>query len=725
MAKGREVISTFHGGMIKNKAPRDLDKHESVEVVGLSTMEVGSLISANQPLKVDSDAWEPDSVGSNWDMEEGYGYFSFETDYNMNTNGAAPSLASTTITASVYSQTSGSPQDTVVEFRDTEDHDADKMTTTTTWADDDGKPSFYAVNGAVRFSDAVLGHANNVVLWLGICSQKFQDDNYFGGGSAVIQWRMMANDLPNPNVCLSGIDATDVTPATHSTIQNGKGFGLHLAITSGETEGKWATGEYTFAASNIYLEGQESKLTEFNTTLTINDSDRNEYINPTLYSSLPSSTGLSNAARQTGGRIYYRRNNRSWKLFLDFDYVKGVRPTLDSEYTTWTANSGGYKNSATINVKEPYPITYESLNGHRSGDVTSLTFGNSAANAWKTAVVAQSRAWVANVAYSDENGVRGTMGDRILYTPPNKYDTFPNTYWLDIGASDGEDFTVLQEHSGFLFAFKSSTLYIINIQSPVESGWRVQNKLPHYGVSLPAAVCKTKDGIYWVNSEGVYLWQAGKISEISLKVYPTITSDLTDNSMIGYDVVNREIVIRADGSATNTVMWIFHTPTQSWYKDTLPTAVAAPQSNFGHKGRKLRWLLKYSNEQFLYGRGEQTDVNAANENITFSLTTKDIDFGNVGVNKKVYAFTITYSVTEAGVALKYDYAINGGALGSNVEDLSTITADPSPQRIVDSNFPLICQSFQLKIYAHSSTINAIKIEDISIEYRLLSSSKVD
>ena len=101
MAKSREVISTFHGGMIKNKAPRDLDKHESVEVVGLSTMEVGSLISANQPLKVDTDAWEPDGVGTNWDMESGYGYFSFETDYNMNSNGAAPSLASTTITASV------------------------------------------------------------------------------------------------------------------------------------------------------------------------------------------------------------------------------------------------------------------------------------------------------------------------------------------------------------------------------------------------------------------------------------------------------------------------------------------------------------------------------------------------------------------------------------------------------------------------------------------------
>ena len=125
MAKGREVLNTFHGGMIKNKAPRDLDKHESVEVIGLSTMEVGSLISANQPLKADADEWEPDSVSSNWEMEAGYGYFSFETDYNMNSNGAAPTVASTTITASVYHATSGSPQPSVFTFRDTEDHDAE------------------------------------------------------------------------------------------------------------------------------------------------------------------------------------------------------------------------------------------------------------------------------------------------------------------------------------------------------------------------------------------------------------------------------------------------------------------------------------------------------------------------------------------------------------------------------------------------------------------------
>ena len=32
MAKARKVISTFHGGMVTNKAKRDLDNNESAEL---------------------------------------------------------------------------------------------------------------------------------------------------------------------------------------------------------------------------------------------------------------------------------------------------------------------------------------------------------------------------------------------------------------------------------------------------------------------------------------------------------------------------------------------------------------------------------------------------------------------------------------------------------------------------------------------------------------------
>ena len=877
MAKGREVISTFHGGMVTNKASRDLDSNESVELIGLSTMQVGSLISANIPVKVDADSWDEDASRN---MVTGYGFFTFETDWDLNSDGVAPNEAATTI---ICWHTEDSAN-TYVQFVDQEDHSGGG-TSTITWTDHDGYPAFYTVNGAVRVSDANLANTANTPKWFGICPQKFQDGEYFGdklsdllvdnqktffddllddndnvfdfggnnadgattlidtgdtpdhgfaattatfihssgvglltntasatgrvylilttiigkqydvkfdvtainnsnisvslstnndhngsnyvtssGSSSTnnslgttytaagtttylvlklsssgsghwvkidnlsvfetntIKWRQMDNNLLPPGACISNTSGT-VLPSANATIQNGKGFGLQLTKTSGQTEGKWATGVYTFAGSNVYLDNQESKLTSFNNTLTIADADRNEFIEPVLWTTVPSSSGLSNAARQTGGRIYYRRNNRSWKLFLDFSYEFGTRTTLDDDYVGWTENGGGYESGSAVNlqVKEPYPITYESLNGHRSGDLTALSFGASATYGYKTSVIAQSRAWVANVKYPDENGTLKTMGDRILYSPPNKYDTFPNTYWLDIGASDGENFTALIEHSGFLFAFKENTLYIVNIQSPVESGWRVQNKLPHYGIKAPYAVCKTKDGIYWVNGEGVYLWQAGQIKEVSLKVSPGISSDLGDNSIIGYDVVNREVYIRADGSGTNAVVWIFHTPTQSWYKDTLHADFARLQSNFDHNARNIRWMLEDgSSDQFLIGRNTKTSGHTDNNSTTFSLKTKDITFGNVGIKKKVYGFTMTYKAG-AVTAIQYRYALDQGTAISAV-NFPTQSADPSPQRI-EFTTPLICQSFQL--YILTSSTNSVSIRDISIEYRLLSTSKVD
>jgi hypothetical protein len=714
MAKNRRVISTFHGGMVTNKAKRDLDAHESIEIIGLSTMTVGSLTSANVPAKIDTDTWDADGSRN---MVTGYGFFTFESDWDLNSNGAAPNEAATTIIC-WHNEDSA---DTFIRFVDQEDHSGGG-TSTITWTDHDGYPNFYAVNGSVRVSDANLSNTANTPKWFGICPQKFQDGYYFGGSGVARQWRQMDNNLLPPGACLSSTSGT-VTPTSNASIQDGEGFGLQLTKTSGQTEGKWASGVYEFAGSNLYLENQESKLTTFNNTLTIADADRNEFIEPVLWTSLPSSSGLSNAARQTGGRIYYRRNNRSWKLFLDFSYEHGCRTSLDDDYTSWAANGGGYEcGSATnLQVKEPYPITYESLNGHRSGDVTALSFGSSAAYGYKTSVIAQSRAWVANVAYPDEGGTLKTMGDRILYSPPNKYDTFPNTYWLDIGANDGENFTALIEHSGFLFAFKENTLYIINIQSPVESGWRVQNKLHHYGIKAPYAVCKTKDGIYWVNGEGVYLWQGGQIKEISLKVSPGISSDLGDNSIIGYDVVNREIYIRADGSGTNAVVWVFHTPTQSWYKDTLHSDFARLQSNFDHNARNIRWMLEDgSSDQFLIGRNTHTAASTDNNSTTFSLQTKDMGFGNLGVKKKVYGFTINYKTGETGNVIQYRYALDGGAAVIAV-NFPTVSADSPPQRIQFTT-PLICQSFSL--YILTSSTNSIVIRDISIEYRLLNASKV-
>ena len=101
--------------------------------------------------------------------------------------------------------------------------------------------------------------------------------------------------------------------------------------------------------------------------------------------------------------------------------------------------------------------------------------------------------------------------------------------------------------------------------------------------------------------------------------------------------------------------------------------------------------------------------------------TRDIDFGNVGLKKKVYAFTITYKVITDSNPVEFKYAIDGGSLG-NATDLPTIASDASPQRYKFTT-PLTCQSFQLELNA-SGNSNAITIHDISIEYRVLKASKV-
>ena len=705
MAKPRETINAFHGGIVRSKHVRDLDKTEASDIVDLTPSIIGSLISSNIDFKADATTW--DTIYAKRQVA-GYGAFSFEADYDLD------NVAASTI---IICFTNDDTANTLVRFTDGEVYASDDNAVTT-WTDHDGKAVFYAVNGNVRFSDATLSNTANTVTWFGVCPQKFQDDNYFLNES--VRWRQTDNHLQDPDACLLGTGSA-VLPSSQSTIQHGLGFGLEIVTSSGNTTGKWAVGVYEFAGSHMYLENQESKLTTFSATHTVTDANRLEHLEPVLWTTVPDASGHNAAARQTGGRIYWRRNNRSWKLFLDFDYVLGVRDSLDSDYTVWSAlTSGGYKNNATISIAEPYPITYESLNGHRSGDVHALSFGESAAYAWQTAVVAQSRAWVANVAYKDENGVTKTMGDRILYTPPNKYDIFPSTYWLDIGANDGENFTALIEHSGFLFAFKNNTLYIINIQSPVEAGWRVQNKLPHYGVSAPYQVCRTKDGIYWVNGEGVYLWSGGKVSEISLKVYPDIISSLSDNSAIGYDVVNRDIIVRANCTGTDASLWKFHTPTQSWYQATLQNAFV--QSNYFYRSRALRWFIEDgSQDQYYMGIKEETAAHTDNATTTFKYVTRDIDFGNVGFKKKVYAFTITYSVTNTSNAIEFKYATDGGSLGS-AADLPAIASDASPQRHKFTT-PLICQSFQLEFNA-SGNSNAIAIQDISIEYRILRSGKV-
>ena len=67
------------------------------------------------------------------------------------------------------------------------------------------------------------------------------------------------------------------------------------------------------------------------------------------------------------------------------------------------------------------------------------------------------------------------MRDRIMFTPPNKFETFPRSFFIDVVKGDSDEYTALATFGDRLFAYKRETLYIINIGSPSPANWFLES----------------------------------------------------------------------------------------------------------------------------------------------------------------------------------------------------------------------------------------------------------
>ena len=106
---------------------------------------------------------------------------------------------------------------------------------------------------------------------------------------------------------------------------------------------------------------------------------------------------------------------------------------------------------------------------------------------------------------------------------------------------------------------------------------------------------------------------------------------------------------------------------------------------------------------------------------SFSITTKDFDFGEAGRKKKVYSVIITYKSDNAQTQPVY-YAIDGS------EDFSSqLTGNFSSSTNwtvlrATSATPIECQSIRFKVKNPTNGTGStagIQINDITIEYRTL------
>ena len=376
---------------------------------------------------------------------------------------------------------------------------------------------------------------------------------------------------------------TDVTSRTFEIYPYpGVGMNIDVYQSRGSDKGAWPPGDYEFGQTFVYNDDQESLISKMaGDDVTI---DANEvlyckvlFTGLNVTAAVPNTTGADGNSdinpRIEKGRIYARKSGTGdeWILLVDCDLRTsnaaaggGTRLNLTDSLDIWTVRSaasgedingnidsavarwkGFYSTQYT--VKSPSPFTYEAINGFAQ-DEPVIDFG--AVNlGYKTSVISNNRIFVANLDYYDTTGnLKSSMGDAIVYSPPNKMDTFPPSYRLDVTEGDGDEFTCLMESGGKLLAFKESSLFIVDTTNPNPAGWRLESKLSGLGVPHTCSAVRVENGVIFANYNGCWLYQNNKLNDlivgkITVSQWQNFIGSASNEPNVGYDSISKKLII--------------------------------------------------------------------------------------------------------------------------------------------------------------------------------------
>jgi len=327
------------------------------------------------------------------------------------------------------------------------------------------------------------------------------------------------------------------------------------------------------------------------------------------------------------------------------------------------------------------------------------------------------------------------MRDRIMYTPPGKYETFPRSFFIDVVKGDSDEYTALATYGDRLFAFKRQTLYIINIGSPSPSNWFLETTERYKGVASKAAVFSGQDGIYWANKYGAFFFNGSNIVNLIKGKIPQVTwiekigiSDAHHCSVAFHGKTNNLYILAnnlsLNATADNEGVYVYNFDSRAWTwqdQDATSQGVDKIFSNFIPDGEG-GIVFNIAGSGSYTGTTDQAGISEAANGDAVSATkwimkTKDIDFGSTSRIKKVYGVRITYK-SSAAQTTPISYATNGGSSFTNFTGNFINTSNAWDVLNATLAAPVECQSMQIKITNPTST-GTININDISIEYRTI------
>ena len=458
------------------------------------------------------------------------------------------------------------------------------------------------------------------------------------------------------------------------------------------------------------------------------------YINP--YNSGGSTYTISK--RITGSRIYYKlEENDNFYLIGELDFVeKGFKWLPEAGEMAYnlanTAETSGNFFAKAVIAKGISPNsanlidTYRSINGYAAN--TSFIDAK-----FKTAVLHGRRVYIGNVRQPSGSGGKNHP-DRMLKSAINKFDVFPDKVGaVDVAINDGESIVKLEAFADRILQFKDKTMYVINVSESVDF---LEDTHKNKGCKFDYHVTKTDYGIAWFNSFGVYFYdgkqvlnllEKGGMRLISESDWEAFITDGEDGSSddadmssahIGYIPKKRQLLIKNE----NTDVFIYDFVLRAWMKGSSKIPITTNMTNFVLDG----------NQDLLYLSNNDSDrvtwnPDAASSN-AFVYQTKDIDFGEPGVRKKIYKVYVTYKTGgPTNVQVKYD--VDGGTSfnktfqnGTNFSsnELSEtgmgawVQAILKPSTSSEANNKY---SFALKFTTDGTVPSSFEINDITIVYR--------
>tara|TARA_Y100000310_G_scaffold343995_1_gene454439 strand:+ start:1364 stop:3727 length:2364 start_codon:yes stop_codon:yes gene_type:complete len=493
---------------------------------------------------------------------------------------------------------------------------------------------------------------------------------------------------PNASHCVVVKDNTPTGTTSPSPLSSSAGVGLVLRtdeqIGTALNPIGWGSDantskKYFFYASFVYDGNQESIAVKMNNSAielggqstSDNDISFIPYVKP------GANAGSWNL-RITGVRIYYRDEelNRDTKYLIgDFPITSsdglGVGQDMEiagvTEYFALAGDKSAYSsyNASTLfplglNTKigvyhksPPTIFIHSVMSGIRSNTVSTECY-------YKTGVIVNRKLYVGNIKQKtvDSSEEETLYGDRMLKSVVNRFDVLPDTEFIDVSIKDGEDIIKLAAFNNRLFQFKERTLYVIVVSGSEEY---LEAKYDYMGILHPEAVVTTEVGIVWANSIGMWIYtgEGRPKSMIDGKIDPDEWADfVTDNTILGYDPIQKQVIVISDCSNVATQdetsgtpdMYIHNMITGSWNLgvDKLGDGTNASMSNivnytdvdgdvhtvtFYGGGNIVEWV---SSKKY-------TANNSATPTIKpFKMTTKEFTGGSPHLRKKLYKLYITY-----------------------------------------------------------------------------------